>query len=56
MWGRKEMEESKKAPGLQVYIWEGGVSVTREGDVRNTLTGVSRARVWSPVKTDPTGS
>lgn len=56
MWGREEMEESKKAPHLQVYIWEDGVSMTREGDARNTLTGVGRARVQSPVKTDPKGS
>lgn len=34
----REMEESKKAPNLQVQIQEGEVSMTREGDDRNTLT------------------
>lgn len=49
------MEESKKAPKLQVLMWEDGVFVTREKDVRNTLTGVGRWRVWLCLKTDPTG-
>lgn len=37
----REMEESKKAPNLQVRIQEDEVSVTREGNDRNTLTGLA---------------
>lgn len=48
----REMEESKKAPNLQVSIQGDVVSVTRERDVRNSLTGGGRGRVWSPMKTE----
>lgn len=46
MWGRiKEMEESKKALYLHTQVWEDGISMTREKDVRDTPTGGGRGRV-----------
>lgn len=43
------------APNLHVQVWEDGVSMTREKDVRDTPTGASRGSVWSHMKIDPKG-